>query len=87
MKTKEAIEKVERISYIFEADEIFKKNGIQLVEVINLLKRSEKFEAMWGEIMESSYSYDDWESLDLDELKQKYFPKVKEKDRFPRKRE
>jgi len=81
MNTKEAIDKVERISNIFEADEIFKNNGIQILEVIKLLRRGGKYEKMWGEMLHQvnqihplHITGEDIRNI-INDAKQKYFPK------------
>lgn len=42
--------------------------------IINLLKRGEKFEQMFKEV-EAVDSATEWDMLDLKEIRQKYFPK------------
>ena len=82
MKTKEAIKWVFDIWHEWEnvygvdTEEVLRE-GKKMDEVITLLKRGKAFEDMWNEVEESSYSYDDWENLDLEEIKQRYFPQDK----------
>jgi len=77
MKTKEAIEFLEECQD--ENIELQEKGHDELlIKVINLLKRGEKFEAIFNTIL--NWTMNDGEFIpynDLVDLEQKYFPKEK----------
>lgn len=64
MKTKEAIEWLTHALVI---------NNDKADEVIALLKRGEKFEKMWGEVVRY-FGYMEWKDEVIEKIKEKYFP-------------
>jgi len=84
MDTKEAVEFINSIEWIYyeNGTEIEKKN-----EVVQLLQRGEKYEEMWnhlyceyGEVFLNDYRNPEILLEEkMEELKQKYFPKTKER--------
>jgi len=75
MDVNEILDKLKSISYIFEVDEIFKQNGLQVMEVENLITELDKYRLMCGEIEEYISNCEFTESIDIKGIKQKYFPK------------
>lgn len=79
MNTKEAIEKLTNGSNVFNTDSIF---GINILELIDLLKRGEKlkienielkkYKAIWEEFVDIDTT--DEEVIDLEALERKHFP-------------
>ncbi len=80
MNTKEMIEKLNNGSNVFNTDSIF---GINILELIDLLKRGGKYEAMWEKLCDRNvddsdeYVYSWTEELFelMVNIQQKYFPK------------
>jgi len=84
MDVKEAVKWIFDIWHEWEnvygvSGEISLKEGKKMDEVIELLKRGEKFEAMWKEFFEmycgSEVEKDVYVEEVFDHLEQKYFPK------------
>ena len=68
MKTKEAIEFLEHNDGVN-----FNWRG-NFKYIVALLKRGEKYEKMWGEVVRY-FSYMEWKDEIIEKIKQKYFPK------------
>ena len=74
MNTKEMIEflKKTETSYVC----IDKDRFFNIKEITDLLKRGEKFEAMWEAIVRY-FSYMEWKDEIIEKIKQKYLPNGK----------
>ena len=76
MKTKEAIEKLKHIMDCYKCIGDERINNIERdkIDIVDLLKRGEKYEAMWEEVVRY-FSYMEWKDEIIEKIKQKYFPK------------
>jgi len=79
METKEAIKWIFDIWHEWENvygvdGEQVLEEGKKMDEVIELLQRGEKYEAMWEEIIRY-FGYMEWKDEIIVKIKQKYFPK------------
>lgn len=73
MKTKEAIVFVKKHN---KKEHFYPWERRGFKDVIYLLQRGEKFEAMWGELLPKIGVFSEGHVLEfIEELKQKYFPK------------
>jgi len=80
METKEAIEFVSyhkittADTFYGNEDERIEENK-KLDEVVEILQRGEKFEALYKEIKENVLNCEYCENIEINKLEQKYFPK------------